>query len=386
MTVLYIDTDSALIDLAAKLAGSEWLAIDTEFVREKTYYPILCLIQIANDDLIACVDPIAIGDLEPLRALFFDSAITKVLHSARQDMETFLIEWNALPAPIFDTQIAATLLGQGEQIGYARLVEAMLGVELDKSQTRTDWSRRPLSEAQLEYAADDVRYLRDIYHNQLEALKRKNRLEWLEKDFTELSDPDVYDINPDDTWKRVKGYQKLRGVRLAVLQKLAAWRELQAREQNLPRRWVLADDTLLDLAQSMPKDQDELLQMRNFTDKQRERLGNRLTDIVTEASGIPQTEWPVIPPRRTAGPEESALLDAMTALVELASADHDVSAQTLASRKDLRALIDNDPNAALRHGWKAALIGDKLRAFLQGEIGLDCTDGHLTIREKPATD
>ncbi|MBD3669210.1 MAG: ribonuclease D, partial [Gammaproteobacteria bacterium] len=176
MSYIYVDTQATLDELCAQLSGSQWLTLDTEFIREETYYPQLCLIQIGNDDVIACVDPIALDDLSPLLDLLYRDDITKVLHAARQDMEIFHKLRGHPPGNLFDTQIAATLLGQGDQIGYGNLVKAMLDVELDKAHSRTDWSKRPLSPEQLEYAADDVRYLRDIYKQQLTQLKQMNRL------------------------------------------------------------------------------------------------------------------------------------------------------------------------------------------------------------------
>ena len=184
----YIDTTSELIAFCAAIKDSEWLAIDTEFVREKTYYPQLCLIQVSNGEQLACIDPLALDDIEPLLAVFYDPSITKVFHAASQDLEIFAHLRNELPAPLFDTQIAAALLGHGNQISYAAMVKIYCDVELDKSHSRTDWSRRPLSAAQIQYAADDVRYLGVVYNLLLEELQIKNRDTWLEDDFVQLAD------------------------------------------------------------------------------------------------------------------------------------------------------------------------------------------------------
>src|SRR5690554_3174207 len=184
MTVLYIDSDDALLQFCNAVQGSKWLAIDTEFLREKTYYPQLCLIQLANDDVIACVDPLAINNLKPLLDLLYHPEITLVFHAARQDLELLYLLQNALPKNLFDTQLAATFLGDGDQIGYGNLVKQRLGVNLDKAHSRADWMQRPLSKEQLEYAADDVRYLRELYHQMSADLEKQQRSEWLKEDFT----------------------------------------------------------------------------------------------------------------------------------------------------------------------------------------------------------
>ena len=238
MSYSYIETPADLSALCEQLKRSDWLTLDTEFIREETYYPQLCLIQVATDDVVACIDPLAIDDLSPLMEVFYDPAITKVLHSARQDLEIFQNLRGRPPENIFDTQIAATLLGQGDQIGYGNLAKAMLGVELDKAHSRTDWAKRPLSPEQLDYAADDVRYLRDIYKQQIQQLQEMGRLQWLDEDFAQLSNPALYEPPIADAWKRLKGLNRLKGVQLAIVRELAQWREELAKERNLPRRWA----------------------------------------------------------------------------------------------------------------------------------------------------
>ena len=234
MNALYVDTPQALTQLCKQLQHSPWFALDTEFIREKTFYPRLCLLQVANTQHLACIDVLALNDLSPLLDILYDPASTKVLHSAHQDLEIFYHLRGALPTPIFDTQLAATLLGLGEQIGYAALVKTLLKIDLDKSQTRTDWSCRPLDPAQLSYAADDVRYLGQIYQQQRQELEQRQRLDWLTEDFTALCDPARYRVDVDQAWQRIKGQQRLRGVQLAVLRTLAAWREQRASSLDRP--------------------------------------------------------------------------------------------------------------------------------------------------------
>jgi ribonuclease D len=222
--VQYIDTPSGLDAFCKQISTAEWIALDTEFLREKTYYPKLCLLQIATPDTVACIDPIALDDLSPVLDVIFDEGITKVMHSGRQDMEIFFNIHGKPPSPIFDTQIAALLLGYADQIGYANLVKEMLGIELDKLHTRADWSLRPLSADQLKYAADDVVYLAEIYRKMTAQLTEMGRLAWLAGDFERLTSPELYGNPPGQAWLKVKGGNRLKGASLSVLQALAEWR------------------------------------------------------------------------------------------------------------------------------------------------------------------
>lgn len=230
----YIDKPEQLEQLCEAIRQSEWLALDTEFMREKTYYPKLCLLQVCNGKTAACVDPLSLNRLDPLIEIIMDPSIVKVFHAGRQDLEIFNFLWQKLPAPLFDTQLAATLLGLGEQLGYASLVQKLLGIELDKGHTRTDWSRRPLQPGQLRYALDDVIYLGEIYNDLDNRLRKLGRENWLQEEFTLLADPDTYRIDPDSAWQKIKGRQRLKGVQLAVLQRLTAWRKTRPSSPTVP--------------------------------------------------------------------------------------------------------------------------------------------------------
>ena len=244
----FIDDQRGLATVCATLSQAPWFAIDTEFLREKTYYPKLCLVQVATPDMVACIDPLVLDDITPLLDVIFDQQITKVMHAARQDMEIFYHLRGTVPAPVFDTQIAALLLGLPDQVGYGGLVQELLGVKLHKLHSRTDWSQRPLDGEQLHYAADDVIYLAQAYQLMQEKLWESDRLDWLAGDFQALSDPALYAAHPETAWLRVKGANKLSGAALAALQALAAWREDKAQTLDRPRDWVLRDDVLLDLS------------------------------------------------------------------------------------------------------------------------------------------
>ncbi|MEE4376924.1 MAG: ribonuclease D [Candidatus Competibacteraceae bacterium] len=376
---LYIDTPQALVEFCQSLRNSDWIALDTEFIRERTYYPQLCLIQIADANRIACIDPLALDNLEPLLTILYDPGITKVLHSASQDLEIFFHLRAAVPQPLFDTQVAATLMGGGDQIGYAALVKMLLNVDLDKSQTRTDWSQRPLEPAQLSYAADDVRYLRQIYQLQREELAQQNRLAWLADDFAALCDPKRYGVKPESVWQRIRGSNQLRGVQLAVLRALAAWREQRAMAADRPRRWILGDDPLLALARQMPSNQNQLQRVRGLEPAIIKRYGDSVLELIQQARQEPKNNWPTEPTQQRLSVAQEALVDAMMAVVRLCGAHEGVSPQALTSRKELEQWLANREDIALMHGWRAALAGNKVQALVRGELRLEGGDGGLRI-------
>jgi ribonuclease D len=381
MPDLYIDTPRALIAYCEQARSSPWIAVDTEFIRERTYYPRLCLIQIADEQQVACIDPLALPDLEPLWSLLYDPAITKVLHSASQDLEIFYHQRGAVPGPVFDTQIAAALLGHGEQVGYATLVGALLGMELDKSQTRTDWSRRPLDAAQLAYAADDVRFLRPVYERQLAELNRLGRLGWLEDDLGDLCDSERYRAHPREMWQRIRGHHQLRAGQLAVLRTLADWREEQAMAADKPRKWIVGDDALLELARHMPNDLNGLQRIRSLETHTVKRHGETLLALIRQARGEPRDAWPTLPVQGRISAEQEALLDALMAVVRLRGAQQGVSPQALASRKDLEQWLTSDQDIPLLHGWRAALAGRQVQALRRGEVSLAVQRGMLCLVE-----
>ncbi len=291
--VLYLVDQPALVEFCTGLRGESWLALDTEFIREQTYYPQLCLIQVASTDQIACIDPLALPSLDPLLEVLYDPTVTKVLHAAYQDLEIFYYLRGAVPMPIFDTQLAASVLGYGNQVGYANLVQKMLGVELEKTHTRADWRRRPLPSAWLAYAADDVRHLQEIYLRQQVMLTERGGMEALAEDFTALADPVRYQPQPQEAWRRIREHQRLRGVQRAVLRALAAWREEQAIRNDRPRRWILHDGPLLELARRMPDDVDGLARIHELPPATLRRHGSELLERIAAARAEPPEQWPV---------------------------------------------------------------------------------------------
>ena len=381
MQEAFIDHPRQLADFCRALEEAPWLAVDTEFHRERTYYPELCLIQVSDGRRAACIDPLALEDLTPLAERLLDPAITKVFHAGRQDLEIFLQLWGRLPAPVFDTQPAAALLGLGDQLGYGSLIQRLLGVELAKDHSRTDWSQRPLDQAQIRYALDDVIYLGQAYERMVARLEELGRLEWLAPEFETLTDPATYHQDPHTLWQRVKGRQHLKGVRLAVLQALAAWREEQAQARNKPRRWILKDEVLLELARRMPTHPRELARIRGLENGFIKQWGNELLELIAQARRRPKEEWPREKPRpRPLSEEQEAVVDILGGALRLLAHQAGLSPQLIGGRKELAALVRRDPNARLLQGWRRHLAGEPLQALLQGNHHIELTDGTPRLR------
>jgi len=376
----YIDTPAALAELCTRLKGKPWIAVDTEFMRERTYYPELCLVQVATDELAACVDPLALPSLDPLLAVLLEERTVKVLHAARQDLEIFFHMTGRVPAPVFDTQVAARFLGLPDQAGYGAVVQSMLGITLDKSHARTDWARRPLSTAALDYAADDVRHLRNLYHKILAELATRDRGAWVEPELKALVDEKLYRPDPENAWHRVRGVQRLKPKTLSLIKSLAAWRERTAMAENRPRQWILKDESLMDLAKQLPRDLESLAAVRGVGDSLAKRHGAELLKMLGEdgdASGVERhvREAPL-------KPEQEALVDALNALLRLSAARGDVSAASLANRAELEKLVRGERELPLLKDWRLEMAGRELVEFLEGRLTLSAQGGALKV--KPA--
>ena len=375
----YIDSTDALLALTNSLASEPWIAIDTEFLREKTYRPELCLLQIAAGDIVACVDPLALDNIDPLLDLIYDPAITKVLHAAGQDLEIFYWLRGSVPENLFDTQIAAPLLGHQEQIGYANLVKEVLKVDLSKSHSRADWTRRPLPQQQLDYAADDVIYLAEMYPKMLHQLESLGRLSWLDQEWIDLTNPHLYEKPANEMWKKLRQIDKLKGSRLATAQALAEWRELTARDQNLPRNWLLKDDVLVDLAKQMPSDEAELKHIRGLSDGLRRRHGEALVKMIQKARDT-EPQNLIIPARKVKlTPLQDAALDVLSAVAKSHATHLQINPTILAPRKSLEDLIKGQRETQIMQGWRADLIGQNLCAVLDGQRQISFVEGELTI-------
>jgi len=365
------------------IRSASWIALDTEFIREKSYYPQLCLVQIGVPGRAACIDPFGIDDLEPFYELLYDRSIVKVLHACSQDLEIFVHLQGRVPGPIFDTQLAAPLLGLPEQMGYANFVKERLGLSLDKTQTRTDWSHRPLSDKQLRYAGDDVRYLADIYPTFSRELDELGRLDWLQAEFAPYEQLERYQLDPAQTWKRIRGVEKLRPEALSIVQLLSCWREQLARERDLPRNWIFKDDALIDIARLAPQQTDELTKIRSLPPKSVTRHGQQIFSLVQEGKQRQPDPLPDWKKRAKPSGQEEALADILHAQLRLLADRYRINSTVLASRKDLVALVQGDEAVPVLHGWRLEMAGNELLAMYNGERTVSINNRNVEVSETP---
>ncbi|MBE0418473.1 MAG: ribonuclease D [Coriobacteriia bacterium] len=379
---MYVSDSDALHELVALVRGSEFVAIDTEFMRERTYYARLCLIQLATDDVEAIVDPLAIDDLSPLLDVLSDVHMTKVLHAGQQDLEIICRIAGTVPAPVFDTQVAATLAGFPTQAGYSALVSDITGVKLDKSDTFTDWARRPLSKTQIEYALNDVRYLPTVYRELRSRLETEGRLSWLEPAFDRMVDPATYEVVPEEQFRRIKRVSSLRSRQLGVLMKLTAWREREAQRRDMPRKWVLGDESLLEIARRAPADRESLSSIRGVADKLAKGLYPTVLQAVADGMAMPREDLPTLERRRRKPLDVDGAVDLMAALVRLRAKEHGVATPLLASRTELEQLAGGERDETpLLEGWRRSIVGDELLRLLDGELTLRLDEGRLVVEE-----
>ncbi|MDQ7074763.1 MAG: ribonuclease D [Gammaproteobacteria bacterium] len=381
--IQYIDTPAALEQLCQQLHDAPWIALDTEFLREKTYYPQLCLLQLGTTEITACIDPLALPNLDPLLPLFDNPNITKIFHAGSQDLEILFQLNGRLPSPLFDTQIAAPLLGHNEQIGYANLVNEVLGVQLEKAHSRADWTRRPLPEAQINYAADDVIYLGQIYKKLQQQLQQKDRLQWLDDDFQALTDTGRYQIDPNTIWQKLRGLERLKGESLSIAQQLCIWREEQAQKKNLPRKWLLKDEVVLDLALQKPNNQIELGHIRGLTDRFVKQTGKVLLKLLSEARQQQPQPLPAFMKKKRPKAEHEAVADLLMAMVRQRAEEQSLNPNVITQRKELLKFIQGETDLTLLSGWRNKMIGADLQALLNGTANLSVKGGKLTLNRNP---
>jgi ribonuclease D len=353
-----IETTADLEAACIELAKSEFITIDTEFLRETTFWPELCLIQMASPTTEVLVDPLAKGlDMKPFFELMANPAVLKVFHAARQDIEIIYNRGGLIPHPIFDTQVAAMVCGFGDSVSYDQLVSRTKGVQIDKSSRFTDWSRRPLSEKQLDYALADVTHLRDVYLYLKAELEREDRSSWLSEEMDVLEAKETYDIHPDDAWQRLK--MRLRKPQeLAILKFVAAWREREARTRNVPRSRVIKDDAIYEIAQQQPKDGEALGRLRTIPKGwERSAAGAAVVEAVNAALALPKAEMPH-PPRQTQQPEgAAAAAELLKVLLKLISEKHGVAPKVIANSEDLdKIAAEGEKRGCLRPARMAPRI------------------------------
>ncbi len=371
-----ITTTEALAAFCARLAAHEFVTVDTEFLRETTYWPELCLIQMAGPDDEGIVDPLAEGiDLNPFFELMADMSVVKVFHAARQDIEIMVNRGDLVPHPIFDTQVAAMVCGFGESISYDQLVSRITGAHIDKSSRFTDWSRRPLSDKQLDYALADVTHLRDVYLELLSRLKAEGRSHWVADEMAVLESRATYEIEPSDAWRRLK-MRVRKPVELCVLQHAAAWREREAKARNVPRGRILKDDALYEVAQQQPADVEALSRLRTIPRGwERSASGAKLIEVVNEALGTAKEDMPRLPRPKQAPEGAQAAIELLRVLLKLTVEKENVAAKIIATADDLEAIASQgeDADVAALKGWRRELFGGRALKLIRGELALKFT-------------
>ncbi len=356
-----VTTSAALAELAAHLAAQPRVGLDTEFLRERTYRAQLCLVQLSSLTLAACVDPLTLSELAPLARVLTSVTVLKVMHASRQDLEV-LLPLAGLTHPVFDTQIAASLTGLPAQIGYAELVRRLLGRELPKSHTRTDWSRRPLSPEQLTYALDDVHYLLPLAEHLQEELTRLGRLDWLQEELAELADPGALSTAPEMAWLRLKGLRDLDAGRARLARALAAWRERSAIEHNRPRGWILDEAVLREIVLQVPRTLEALEAIPQMPPGLVKRRGAELLACVA-AADLPEPP-PPLAGRARPDPAKMLLIKKLSGIAQTAASELGLAPEVLATRRDLEQLAAGARDGAVLHGWRRAVLGEQLLAAL----------------------
>jgi ribonuclease D len=375
-----ITTTSDLADACARLAMHPFVTVDTEFLRETTYYPKLCLIQLASPDEAVMVDPLAPElDLAPFFELMVNEAVVKVFHAARQDLEIVWMLGRVLPTPLFDTQVAAMVCGYGDSVGYEQLANDLAKARIDKSSRFTDWSRRPLNEAQLTYAEADVTHLRDIYLALDADIRASGREAWVAEEMAVLNSPATYEVKPENAWQRLKG--RIRKPReLALLMELAAWREREAQTRDVPRQRVLKDDALMDIVQRGPRSVEALAELRSVPNGfERSRAGGEVLaaierGLALDPKGLPRLE------RERGRATNGAVLDLLKVLLKAVADAERVAPKIIASSDDLEAIAnDDEAEVPALQGWRREVFGGKAIALKTGALSLRIARGRVVV-------
>ncbi|TFF25593.1 ribonuclease D [Jiella endophytica] len=368
-----ITTTAELAETCRSFAKFEFVTVDTEFIRETTFWPELCLIQMASPDEGVIVDPLAGGiDLTPLFELMADSSVLKVFHAARQDIEILYKLAGQVPEPLFDTQIAAMVCGFGESIAYDQLVARLTEARIDKTSRFTDWRRRPLTEKQLDYALADVTHLRDVYRALAAQIEASGRKSWLDEEMALLANPDTYDLHPDEAWTRLK-LRVRKPIELQVMKEVAAWREREARDADKPRGRILKDEAIYEIAQQQPRDEQALSRLRTLSKGfERSAAGREIIAAVNRALALPKSELPPVP-RPQALPEgTAAAVEFLKVLLKIVVEEEGVAAKLITSSSDLEQLAwkGEEAEVAALTGWRREIFGERALELLSGKAGL----------------
>ena len=367
-----ITETAPLAELCERLRSETFVTVDTEFMRERTYWPELCVVQLASDTEVAVIDALAPGiDLAPIGALMADTNVMKVFHAARQDIEIFVLLFGDVPRPLFDTQIAAMVAGFGDQVGYDALVSSLTGGMIDKAHRFSDWSARPLSAAQINYAAADVTHLRRAYEKLSARLEKDGRLEWVAEEMAVLADVNTYRANPETLWEKLRPRTNNRRM-LGVLRALTAWREREAQRSNIPRQRMLKDEALLELAATAPTDPELLARARGITRGFAEgKTGASLLAAVAEAKALPDDALPALPAHRDGPKPSPALVSLLKVLLAAKCEQFHVAPKLVANSEEIDRLAGEDnPDLPSLVGWRADVFGNDARALKAGKLAL----------------
>jgi ribonuclease D len=386
-----IATTQELAQVCKRLAAHDFVAVDTEFIREQTYWPRLCLIHLAGPEDEALVDPLARGiSLQPFFELMGNERVVKVFHAARQDLEIVWNQARLIPRPIFDTQVAAMVCGFGEAVSYVNLVKQVTGRDLDKSSRFTDWARRPLSQKQLSYALGDVVHLRDIYRHLKAELAREGRAGWLDEEMAELTEPATYEANPEEAWRRLKLRVRNRKG-LAVLIELAAWRERAAQAQDVPRNRILRDEALYDIASHAPTDAAQLSELRTLSEGFAKSARARdIIEAVKKGLARDLKTVPALHSGLSLPADKAALVDLLRVLLKACAARHKVAPRLIADGDDLeRIAVEDAPDVPALKGWRHEKFGNLALRLKEGKLALKAERGAVVLvdlegNERPA--
>ncbi|MCL2632140.1 MAG: ribonuclease D [Coriobacteriia bacterium] len=381
-----IQDNKSLAQAIDILSTASVLAVDTEFMRERTFHAQLCLLQLATENDAFLVDPLADVDLNPLCEVLCNHSIQKVFHAGYQDLQILFELFGKTVAPIFDTQIAAALIGLPQQLSLVAIVKRYADVELKKVDTFSDWSKRPLRHAQIEYALDDVRYLPQVYASMRADLESAGRVHWLDEEFANMSNQEQYVEKPELLWHKIKGSSGLSRRQLGILQELAIWRDQEARTRNLPRKWVVADEQLIDITRRSPSNRDELFMTRGLQDRVSRRMTTGILAAVTRGLQKDEESLPIRSSKPIRGAGFTASMDMMQTMVHYRAAEHHIAGNILAANDELQALASGRREGLrVLSGWRREMIGNELLELLAGSISLSIQAGQLRVESKDAT-
>ncbi|MFN4166325.1 MAG: ribonuclease D [Ferrovibrio sp.] len=378
-----ITATDELSRFCASLATAPYVTVDTEFMRETTFWPMVCLIQVAGPEEARAIDPLAEGlSLEPLFELLRNRAVLKVFHAARQDLEIFTKLMGEVPAPLFDTQVAAMVCGFGDQVSYEQLASKLAGAQIDKSSRFTDWARRPLTDKQVRYALSDVTHLRKCFDKLRARLLKSGRADWLNEEMALLADPATYEIPPENAWKRLKP-RTTKPEYLAVLQAAAAWREIEARNRDIPRQRIIRDETLMEIAAHPPKVADDLERMRGLSKGFAEgKMGAGLLAAIAEKLASPRETWPVVEKEAELPRGIGPLVELLKVLLKMKCDDFDVAQKLVASSSDLDKIAADDKAVVpALQGWRREIFGNDALRLKHGELALAAEGNRIKLVE-----